>query len=301
MGRITDQLNNIISSDENTDELYAIFKSVDDNAIPVIRIYMGEGSSLIRQRVNEKGKEFNLVSELYYPPAINLKSYGRANLPFQSMFYACCFSLDENDPLPRMLTLMETSDFFKDTESCGIERATCSRWNVKSKIGLIALPFYTHYDRPCHLIKEIQGNWDEAIKSASIDEDAKELVDYMSAEILKDFTESIGYFKIANFVNYLLYVNEKTKGADGVMYPSVPGNGAGFNVVLKKESADEKIEFVRSSLCYLAKNKKQSFEFLVNYSTTVSKEGVIEYTPRVVTEREKDEYEKYAQGLEIIN
>ena len=300
MGRISDELNMIKSSDDNTDELYAIFKSVD-KALPVIRFYMGEGSSLIRQRVNEIGKEYNLVSDLYYPPAINLKYYGRANLPFQSMFYACCFSLDPDEPLPRLLTLMETSDFFKDKESCGIERATCSRWNIKRKIELITLPYYTHYKKPCSMVKEIQSHWDDAIKSANIDKDALELVDYMSTEISKDVSDSRGYFKIANFLNYLLYVNEKTKNADGVMFPSVKAEGAGLNIVLKKESADEKIEFVGASLCYLAKNKMQSFLMIVNESTSVSKEGVITYSPKVITEKVKEEYEKYAQGLEVIN
>ena len=301
MGRITEDLDTIDPSTENIEELYGIFKSVSDYDIPVIRFFIGAGSSLIRQRVNEPGKEYNLVKELYYPPAINIKDYGRANLPFQSMFYACCFSLDPDEPLPRMLTLMETSSFFKDTESCGIERATCSRWLVKDRLELIVLPFYTHYNRPCKMIMEIQTRWDDAIKSTNINEDAKELVDYMSAEISKDFPNSKGYFKIANFVNYLLYVNEKTRDADGVMYPSVPGDGAGFNVVLKKESADVKIEFVRSSLLHLVKNKKKAYEFIVNDSSIVSKEGVITYVPRVVTEKEKDEYEKYAHGLEIIN
>lgn len=277
MGRITDQLNAIVSSEEKTDELYSIFRTVNDYDIPVIRFYIGAGSSLIRQRVNEKGKEYNLVKDLYYPPAINIKGYGRANLPYQSMFYACCFSLDPDEPLPRMLTLMETSSFFKNTESSGIERATCSRWLVKDRIELIVLPFYTHYDRPCKMITEIQTQWDDAIKNADINEDARELVDY------------------------ILYVNEKTKDADGVMYPSVPGAGAGFNVVLKKESADAKIEFERSSLMYLVKNKMKSYEFIVNYSFAVSDEGVITYVPRVVTEKEKNEYEKYAEGLEIIN
>lgn len=262
---------------------------------------MGEGSSLIRQRVNEKGKEYNLISELYYPPANCIKNYGRANLPYQSMFYACCFSLDKDDPLPRMLTLLETSDFFKNKESKGIERATCSRWNIKRRIELITLPFYTHYKKPCSMVKEIQSHWNDAIKSANIDKDAMELVDYMSAEISKDFPDNRGYFKIANFLNYLLYVNEKTKNADGVMFPSVKAEGAGLNIVLKKESADEKIEFVSSSLCYLVKNKMQSFLLIVNESTAISKEGFITYSPRLVTEKVKEEYEKYARGLEIIN
>jgi hypothetical protein len=54
MGIITEQLNNIIPSIENTDKLYEIFKSIDDYAIPIIRFYMGGGTSLIRTRINEK-------------------------------------------------------------------------------------------------------------------------------------------------------------------------------------------------------------------------------------------------------
>jgi len=301
MGKITEQLNRIVSTPDNTDKLYKIFKSIDDYDLPVIRFYMGEGTTLLRQRINGKGKEFNLVSELYYPPAICLKTYGRANLPFQSMFYACSFPLDNAAPYPRLVTLMETSDFFKNTESCGIERATCSKWRLKSQIELIVLPFYKHYDRACNDILQIQTQWDEAVKKTRINREAKELVDYMSAEISKQFDNSNDYFKIANFINYLLYVNEKTKTADGVMYPSVPAAGGGFNVVLKKESADEKVEFVNASMCYLAKNKMKSYEMITNDSTNVSDEGVITYTPRIIEEAEKNMYDSYAQGLDFIN
>lgn len=76
------------------------------------------------------------------------------------MFYACSFPLDKEAFSPRISTLMETSDFFKDKETCGIERATCSKWNVKSKIELIVLPFYDHYKNPCKDIKEIQNRWE---------------------------------------------------------------------------------------------------------------------------------------------
>lgn len=36
MGRITDELNMIEPCNDNTDELYAIFKSVDDKTLPFI-------------------------------------------------------------------------------------------------------------------------------------------------------------------------------------------------------------------------------------------------------------------------
>ena len=301
MGKITDQLNNIVSSPENTNELYGIFKSINDYDLPVIRFYMGEGTLLIRQRINEKGKEFHLVSDLYYPPAICLNKYGRANLPFQSMFYACSFPIDNAAPYPRIVTLMETSSFLRDKEACGIERATCSVWCLKKQIELIVLPFYDHYERACNDILQIQTRWDEAVKETNICVDAKELIDYMSAEISKQVEINENYFRIANFVNYLLYVNEKTKNADGIMYPSVPAAGGGFNVVLKKESADQKVEFVRASMCYFAKNKMKSYEMIINDSTEVSDKGVITYTPRVIEEAERKMYESHAQGLEFIN
>ena len=301
MGIITDKLNRIVSADENTDELYNIFKSIDDYDLPVIRYYMKEGTLLLRQRINEKDKEFKLISDLYCPPADCLKTYGRANLPYHPMFYACSFPLDDKAPYPRIVTLMETSKFFREVETSGIERSTCSRWRLKKQIELIILPFYEHYDRPCNDILEIQARWDEVVKDAKICSTAMELVDYMSAEISKQVKSHSDYFKISNFVNYLLYVNEKTKNADGVMYPSVPAAGAGFNVVLKKESADDKVEFVNASLCYLAKNKLESYLMVVNYSTDVNEDGVITYTPLVTDVEELKRYNNIAQGQVFVN
>lgn len=48
MGRITDQLNRIISSEEDTTALYKIFKSINDYDLPVIRFYMEKGTALLR-------------------------------------------------------------------------------------------------------------------------------------------------------------------------------------------------------------------------------------------------------------
>ena len=131
--------------------------------------------------------------------------------------------------------------------------------------------------------------------------DAKELVEYMSLQISQKVSDNIEYFKIANFVHYLLYINEKTKSADGIMYPSVPAEGDGFNVVLKPESADEKLEFSVAALCYLAKNKDKSYLMVTNESTSISEEGTITYTQREFDEEELKIYQSRAKGLNFIN
>ena len=143
MGVLTDSLRTYNLQKGDLDELYGIFRSVNDYDIPIVRYIIYPSSGLIRQRINPHGKEFYSISELNYPPAICLPKYGRVNLPYQSMFYACSFT-DTNSvdvPFPRIVSLLETSSFFKDKDSVGIERATVSRWEVTKPLNLIALPF----------------------------------------------------------------------------------------------------------------------------------------------------------------
>lgn len=68
-----------------------------------------------------------------------------------SISYACSFpNTNEVDiPLPRIVSLLETSSFFKDKDSVGIERTTVSRWEVTETLNLSALPFGEEYTRPC--------------------------------------------------------------------------------------------------------------------------------------------------------
>lgn len=301
MGRIIERLNNIIPEEENINELYDIFHSINDFDIPIIRMEICQNAAFLRQRVNIKDEEFNYISELSYPPAIHVKNYGRANIPYHPMFYACAFPLDSEAPEPRIITLLETSDFFKDKALSGIERATLSKWIVKRPIKLLVLPFFNHYKRACQDIKVIQEKWDEKIKQVQVNPDAKELVEFMSKKISEEVSENKEYFIIANFVYYLLYLNEKTKNADGIMYPSVPAGGHGFNVVIKPESVDEKLEFAGSALCYLAKNKDKSYLMVTNQSTLINEDGFITYTPKKNDKDELEMYYRYAKDLEFVN
>lgn len=302
MGKLTDLLDAIDVTREDTDELYRIFHMVPDFSLPVIRFYLYQGATLIRQRINNKGEEFHKVSDLGYPPAYCLKGYERANVPYQPMFYACCFPGDsrtDDDPPPRVVALMETSSFYKDKLACGIERSTVSRWDLKEDLELIAMPFIAEYSRACKMINTIKEEWNKEIGKYDVNLDGLELIMYMAKEIGKDFKSNMGYFKIANFVNYLLNINEKTKGADGVIYPSVPGAGAGFNVAIKPTAADAKIEFVSASLCHLLKRGEKAYQCVMNHSEAVV-DGVIKYKDKE-DQQEKQVYLSYADGLTFRN
>lgn len=302
MGKITDALNAYDIEKGNLDELYRIFKEVDDYDIPIVRFTIYPGSGLIRQRINLRGKEFQEVSELNYPPANYLSNHGRANLPYQSMFYACSFPSENepNTPIPRIVSLLETSSFFKDKESTGIERATVSRWDVLETLNLIALPFWGDYNRPCQDVLNFVKAWQDIINDASVNPEGLELIQYMSNEIATDFSFDNEYIKIANFVNYLLNVNAKTKDADGIIYPSVPAQGGGFNVAIKPNVADTKIRFVGASLCHLLKQRDESYVAIMK-DAHLNPDRTLTYTDRVLSKEEMAIYEQYADGLTFVN
>lgn len=300
MGRITDTLSLIDNKTLDTKKLYDVFQSIKDFNIPIIRFYIYEGEIILRQRLNEKGTFFDKVSELSYPPSCCCKTHGRANIPYSPMFYGCIQTPEPKAMYPRIISLLESSHLIIDKESSGIERSTLSKWVVNKQLELILLPFSNKYTHPNPLISRIQQYWDDGLAKLNVDKDGLELINFMSEEICKEAHDHTDYFKISNFVYYLLRINEKTKDADGILYPSIKSGGEGFNVVLKPEIADTKLLFERASLCYLAKRKDQSYMRIVN-DGVVNKDGIIEYKERPMDVEESNVYNSYAKNLDFVN
>lgn len=302
MGRIKDQLNTIVNPDlAGLNQLYNIFRSVPDRELPIIRFILYPGSSLIRQRINKKGKKFDHLSNLSYPP-IAVTPMERANLPGHPMFYACKFpnEISKEAPIPRMIALEETSSFMKDKSQNGIERSTVSRWEITKPIELVALPFIGEYPMACPELKQIKIEWKKALKKGEVPQDALELVNYMAEEISLDFDDADKYFKIANFVYYLMTKCEKTKKTDGILYPSVPSKGSGFNVAIKPETVDEKIRFSNASICHLVKRGTEMHVFTIE-DAIVDGYGNITYKERERSDKEISYYQQVSDGLMFIN
>lgn len=195
---------------------------------------------------------------------------------------------------------METSSFFKDKQARGIERCTVSRWDLTKELELVAMPFTADYSMACPLINEIKEGWHKEIGRYEVNPDGKELILYMAEEIGKSFSNNFDYFKIANFVNYLLNYNKKTQTVDGIIYPSVPAEGAGFNIAIKPKASDKKVKFVGASLCHLLKKGERSHLSVMNHSTKVVN-GTIAYEDVTFLPQEQAVYDRYAEGLSFIN
>ena len=289
MSDIKEQLNNIVPSDEHIGELYALFNSVSEYTIPLIKVSIDKGAYVLRQRINKSGQYYKTIAELSYPPSVI--HYGRANVPGHPMFYCCLFTMNPENVSPRLVTLMETSEFVWDKESVGIERTTCSKWDVIEKLDLISFPFSSNYEKPIMEIKKIQEDWNDKIKDANVNEDALALVEFMSEEIAKKSSKESDYFKIANFIYYVLFINVKTKWADGIIFPSVEAAGEGFNLALKPETVDKKLKFSVASLHYLVKDKMNSRLDMVNHSIGQNPDGSLIFEKE--TNFEEDDYKDY--------
>ena len=145
-------------------------------------------------------------------------------------------------------------------------------------MNLIALPFSTQYERTFDDIIQIQEAWEKELTTVPVNKEALELVEYMSNEMASDVVIGIDHFKTAYFVCYLLYVNDKTKDADGIIYPSVAA-GEGFNIALKPDVADNKLKFTIASLCYLVKDNMEATLYGVNHSIGFSSNGELIFIP----------------------
>lgn len=300
--KIRQELDRITTPDQiGIRELYNVFLSVSDFEIPIVRYSISPGASLIRQRVNQKNESFKNIDELYYPPS-SVTPMERANLPGNPMFYACSFpsEITDQSPIPRIIALEETSSFMRDTTQSGIERATVSRWDVIAQIALIALPYIGTYSRACPDLLRVKEEWKKAIGQGVVSHNALELVNYMAEEISKDFSDRNQYFKIANFVHYLLRINQKTRDADGIIYPSVPAQGAGFNVAIKPESADAKICFSNASECHLLK-KGMKMTVIPVSDAIVDEYGRIAFKDRDFTSEDRAYYFDNSIGLRFVN
>lgn len=302
MGLITERLDKITTPDEEGIEaLYALFRSIKDYEIPIVRKSVYVGESFIRQRNNVKGCRFTNISELSYPPA-SMTKMGRANIDGNPLFYACSFPLEVNErnPIPRYTSVLETSNIIWDRNMSGIERATISRWKVVKELDLIALPFIGEYSKPCSELIEVVKMW-QLKCIGSIPKDALELMLYMAREIAKEFTESWEYFKIANFVYYLLYMNMKTNDADGIIYPSVATQGAGLNVALKPCAVDNKLKFSNASICHVVKRGNDAKVFTIS-DLIVDEYGLITYKDKKLEDdNSKDNYLELSKDLNFIN
>jgi len=209
-----------------------------------IKVYnlIGEGYFPIIERItiNKKVVNKNIrideVDKLKYPPAECVKSYGRANLKNQSVFYG-------------------TFDFITAVKEMKPEKGdliTISRWTLKNKYDtLVICPMFlrqpTDRNSNIHLlnlynwfIKELQRFPPQLSKPYF------EVHRFYSDCFAREISDNQGYILSALLADKILNQYEGGK-VDAIIYPSTKVDLQNQNIAIKKDSFDKKYELSETS------------------------------------------------------
>lgn len=234
------------AKNETSIESYIYIKNILNTiefAIPCI-IYP-KGSKFVRCRVNENDVFFNQISDLSYRTDLqNIKSFGRANEPGQSIFYCA----DDDS-----LSLFETSRIPRAQDDRPLEYITTGLWISTEEI-LVASVLTNDNIRGKHKeIDNISMDFENIVETQG-DESAKavsSLIQFLSKEFSQVAEGNSNHYKITSaFSNYIF---DSVKNADGVIYPSTLVTHKGFNLALSPEVVDKKLKF------YVANRRKMEY------------------------------------------
>jgi RES domain len=203
---------------------------------------------LYRARVNEKDKQFLHLDQLTLRKHQDVKSFGRANQPGESIFYC---STNMNLACGEVLQDMRYS--FQPKYEAGF--ATVSVWKTIKEIRVA--PMY-YSDEVTKVRKDIaaykEGNRKQLKEWNKVSHATLEISDLIMEFFCDEFSKgdinyeddykfSVSYTRRLQDANTLIAPEHRKERFDGVVYPSVALKFAGDNVALFDDNLYTKIKF----------------------------------------------------------
>ena len=208
-----------------------------DKAIPQLQSIQ---TFVVRCSMNNPGEVFKNISRCSYNPNIDDIKLQRCNYPKQQVFYCSMFS--DTDLASTSLTcIVETA--WEHIEDLNTSRTYCtlSRWQNIRPLNLWVLPFSEVSAEKNRDIKRIKETMDKFITEKHNYLELRTSLEFMS-EVFSERENKRVYYRIsAAFFNALLFFESfMSQNYDGLIYPSANTEGAGINLVLKKELIDNR-------------------------------------------------------------
>lgn len=224
------------AKDEVSIESYIYIKNILNSIeFPIPITIYPKGTKFVRNRVHQENILFKNVDQLSYRKDIhNIKTFGRANEPGQSVFYC-----SDND----ILSFVETSHVARELKDKDFEYLTTGLWIATENIVTVSL--LTNEDiRGQHSEIDESSKSFENIIATQNDESGfavKGLFEFLSKEFSQASGGNSNHYKItAAFTNYIF---DSVKEADGILYPSTLYPTKGFNFAFKPEVVENKMQF----------------------------------------------------------
>lgn len=216
-----------------------------------------EKGEIDRARINNKiGEIFTSENDISYREDINnIDKYGRANAPFQSMFYGAIPT--SKIKYSRITSLIETSEIFRDIPKNKLVDAnfmmTLGKWEIKKPLKLIDLVFNKNNIETIEDIKLSNEDAKKVIAESFPDntEQIELILEFFSDEFAKTDIKSNNDYKISCIYSQMAL----NQGVDGIIYPSVRTKAMGYNIALTPISVNASLQLTKASMHKIEKDK----------------------------------------------
>lgn len=237
--------------------------------IPILTAKLNKGYHIERARINRPEEIFYSEADISYRNDYeNIKTYGRANMKHQSLFYGAI----ESDVIkhPRLINLLETSQIFRDLDKIKVDKAdfvmTVGKWRIKEDIEVAEMVFN----------KDSIKNSKDVEKSFKYHQEnlAKEhpenleqfllILEFFSNQFArKDINKNTDYMISAAFTDFVI----NWKGLPGLKYPSVKSDYIGHNIVLTPVVVEQFLELEIAAMFRITKNGENSLVSPIKHAT----------------------------------
>jgi hypothetical protein len=236
-------------------------------SIPFVTTKLKSGYHIERARINKPGQVFKSERELSYRTDFeNIKSFGRANYPGQSLFYGAIKT--DHVQYPRIVNLFETSEMFRSGDKEKKEEfvMTVGKWRIKNDIEVVESVF----NKPnIQNIPQIKKAYDHHMAKITSDlgdkaKDVEYILEFFSDEFAKNNIKSPDDYKISAAYTEMAI---NFKNFAGVAYPSVRTNYEGFNVALAIPAVETHLQLEVVAMFKIYKRGPESFMDNLAYAT----------------------------------
>lgn len=206
---------------------------------------------VVRCSMNQPGEVFQNISRCSFNPNPETIKLQRCNYPHQQVFYCSMYS-DTDYASTSLTCIVETAWEHIEDLSSARSYCTLSRWQCKRPLRLWVLPFS---DKCCTKNRDLKNIRDN-MKKILMDQPHYTDDMFLALEFITDaFCERDNkqhLYKISSaFYNTLCFFEKQiNQKMDGLLYPSANTEGAGINIVLKKDLINDKTLYCDVCMMY---------------------------------------------------
>jgi hypothetical protein len=217
-----------LNEEDSFDRIVNIIEhDLEKFALPSIEL--DTGVIIFRSREHSDENDFVSINQISYrTDTENIKNFGRANVPNQSIFYA-------GDIRPTAIA--ETCKVFREENPSEEEfEVTTGRWESTGKIKM-SLFISKNSQESNELLRQYGVDIEELTKEMfpETHQQISEIVNFISDEFANNTNGNDNLYKISSaFAQYAF------ETSDGVIFPSLQRIYQGTNFALKPEIIDEK-------------------------------------------------------------